>query len=108
MRKYVYVKIQRILMFIPLANISILFIWLYNCHVLPIPKRTVFKGNSLAIFIFFILAIVQRLFYLAFGIDLDAIEGTITIEVLRYIFAYLYPFTIAYSLVRFQKKLGLE
>jgi hypothetical protein len=104
MRKYVYVRIQRILMFIPIVNVSIMVMWTYNCHVLPIPKGAAFKADFKAVCYVMILWLFQYFICEIFGIDDDTIVG----DTLGYIFMYIIPFAMAYSLVRSQEKLGLE
>jgi hypothetical protein len=104
MRKYVYVRIQKILMFIPIVNVSILIIYRYNCYILNIPKRTSLKGDLIAMCCSAISWIFLRFLYETFGISYD----TIARDIFVFIFVYIIPFTMAYSLVRFQEKLGLE
>lgn len=104
MRKYVHVKTQRKLMFIPFINLSIIIISMYNCWLFNVPKSATVKSVFITFFRILVISVFQMLLYKAFGIDSNTIVG----EVLSYIFAYLFLFSIAYSEVRFQEKFGLE
>lgn len=89
-------------MFIPFVNVSIWFIWGYNSYVLNIPKSAVLKSEFIAFCYGLIVALPYMLLYEAFYSD------TIAGEALSYIFMYLVPFSMVYSMVKFQEKLGLE
>ena len=98
MKKFVSIKTQRIIMFIPFANAFILFVWLYNFGRSNQPNK-IFMKSLLTIFATTIPLIIIRIF-----LEKLLFNFPYMIQILHYLTLYFIPFCMAYSLIKFQQK----
>lgn len=96
------VKIQKIIAFIPVFNVFIMFLWIINCHKHNISSIKFLKS----LFIPFIITVV----FASIMIFLDRTIGSETLiySIFNYLMLYLFPLLIAWSLIKYQIKLGLN
>lgn len=93
----VSIKIQKIIMFIPILNFSLFFIWLYNYSrmrpniMLFLKSLFVAFGCSLPIVIICIL--------------IDQLHNEILLYLTKFIMLYIIPLSIGLGLVRYQQKI---
>ena len=97
MNRFIPIKIQYIFMCIPFFNCMVLFMWLFNYSRLA-TKGTVFAKSLFVIFastipIVIIQIILQNIF-----------QNVSIIFLLDKLMLYLIPFSMAFNLIRFQKK----
>ena len=88
------------LMFIPLVNVFNILIWGNNCSTLP-HNRIIFLKS---LFILFGIAILWGIL----GIILSSVfESDIILDIYGYIGMYLFPLSISFALIKYQKKLNI-
>lgn len=95
--KPVSLKAQKIIQYIPILNMSILGIWLYNTLVLRIPNRIVWRSYPIIFGISIPLSLLNIIFC-----DLFPAAATS----LAFLFHYLVGFLLCRGLIRFQEKIG--
>lgn len=99
MKKFVSLRTQRIISFIPYVNGLILFIWLYN-YSHSKKKHKVFARSLVVIFITCIpLVALQIVFSKIFSVY------PIAINIINLLAVYLIPFALGQALIKYQEKL---
>lgn len=99
MRKKISIKTQRFLSVIPFANVTVLFIWIYNYRA-AVNDSKVFRKSLLVIFAATVpLACIQMLLLKI----LDAYPTAV--DVVNYLAIYVIPLSMSHSLIQFQKRL---
>ena len=102
MKKVIPIKIQKIISFIPLLNLFILFIWVYNSMVLKVKQKVFFKS-------LFVTCSTMIVFAIPFIIMSYVIGEDSSIYTIAFYFSeYLIPLAIGWELIIFQEKLVLS
>ena len=94
--KPVSIATQKKLLWIPIVNISILYIWIYNAFMLKVRCMDVLKSNL----VMFACAIPGAILMLLVSNYYPALE-----ELMSVICSYLIPLCLGYGLIRFQESL---
>lgn len=98
MKKIISVKCQKIIMFIPLVNFSILFIWLYNYA----KTQTEYKVFSKSLLIIFISTIPLEIVNMIICKSLIRFENITNI--INFIMQYLVGISLGFALIKYQIK----
>ncbi len=98
MKKFVSLKVQRILMFLPFFNCFVLFIWLYNYGRSSLPLK-VFIKSLVVLFAFILLWAVINILLSRLFVGNEVIDLISTVLSL-----YVTPFSMAFGLIGYQKK----
>ena len=93
--KKVSIRTQKILMFIPYANIFNQFIWVYNCLVSEYPVHTGLKSLYIWLVYGLPIAIIHSV--------LDALFPEIS-HIATFLTMYLYGVLVSFGIIRFQQK----
>ena len=97
-KSLISIRVQSILMCVPLLNCLVLFAWLYN-YGHSVTNRTVFAKSLLVIFFSTIpLVILQILLSKIFA------NQAIILSVINSLMTYFIPFSMSFNLIRYQKK----
>ena len=101
MKKMIKIKCQKRLLLIPLANILIFFIWIYNCAYMKLPSIKLINGV--------IVSFLRGLLVVIPQIILTKLFSTIPIvcTVINLFAIYLIPLCIGYRLIVWQKEMGI-
>ena len=102
MKGFISIRLQKILLFIPFVNCSILFIWLYNYSKMERTKISFIRS--------FITGICYALPFIVASIILSKLFGHIVLikYVLNLIMLYLVPFFLGLGLIHSQSKYGIN
>ena len=98
MKKFIPLRIQNILKYIPFLNCLILFFWLYN-YSLTEKNPKVFMKSLMIIFGVSIPIVILQIL-----ISKIIAEYFLVLTILNYLTTYVIPFIVGYALIKYQKR----
>lgn len=92
------IELQKRLLYIPIINLSVLFIYYYNALMMKVSTATLLKGGVVAVITVAPIVAIQLLISQV-APDFSTFSG--------YLVIYFAPLAIATGLIRYQEKLGI-
>ena len=98
MKKLISLRTQKIIMFIPVINIFVLFIWLYNYSKFPSNSKIFIKSLLYVFAVFIPMGIIHSILFNILS------EYKIATTILNFIVIYYIPLAVGYVLIKYQEK----
>ena len=98
MKKLISLRTQKIIMFIPVINTFVLFIWLYNYSKFPSNSKILIKSLLYVFAVFIPMGIIHSILFNILS------EYKIASTILNFIVNYSIPLAVGYVLIKYQEK----